>query len=625
MSLKRSASNVLGATVGAVLSLGMSVSAWAAPATTSVGAAQKAISTNPEVQAAWHSFLASQDEQKSARGKYLPSVDFGASAGVEKFEIKDLNQERNYDPTGVNLSITQLIYDGFATSSNVARLGRAKRERYFALLNAAESTALEAMRAYEDVRRYQELNALATKNVERHRDIHSRIKQKVKAGVSRSVDLEQATGRLALAESNLVIEQSNLHDVSSRYQRVVGEWPAPALEPTLYGSTPLPGDVVQALNVAYSEHPALAAATENIAAADEQLRNRRSLYHPRVNLRLRGDYGNDLDRIEGRTTDLRAEALLSYNLFNGGSDKATISQAQSLISVAQENREATCREVRQNLRIAYNDRSRISQQLAFQKVHKDTTEKARAAYLDQFQIGQRTLLDLLDTENEYFEAQRAYVIGSYDYSISSARTLAGMGRIRQAIGVSRADQPTLDSLGGAEEDKGPHCPAQLPEDGPLQAPAAPAPVEPPALDSDGDGVLDINDLCPGTPAGVVVDGAGCAKKQVVTLEGVFFAFDKTALTEPSKVVLNEAARIMKANPTVKVEVAGHTDNVGAAAYNLKLSQGRTDSVVRHLISQGVAAENLRAKGYGLTQPKVSNATKEGRATNRRVEFRILEN
>lgn len=623
MSRKRSASNALSVSAGVVLAFGLSVSAWAGQATTSVAAAQKAISTNPEVQAAWHSFLASEDEQKSARGKYFPSVDLGASAGFERFEIDDLNLDTNYDPAGVNLTVTQLIYDGFATSSNVARLGRVKRERYFTLLNAAESTALEAIRAYEDVRRYQELNALATKNVERHREVFSRIKQKVKAGVSRSVDLEQATGRLALAESNLVIEQSNLHDVSSRYQRVVGEWPAPALEPTRYSSTPLPGNVVQALNLAYSEHPALAAATENIAAANEQLRNRRSLYHPRVNVRLRGDYGNDLDRIEGHTTDLRAEALLNYNLFNGGSDKATISQAQSLVSVAQENREATCREVRQNLRIAFNDRSRIGKQLEFQKVHKDTTEKARTAYLDQFQIGQRTLLDLLDTENEYFQAQRAYVIGSYDYSISAARTLAGMGRIRQAIGVSRADQPTLASLGGAEANKGPHCPAQLPEDGPLKA--AEPPVVPAPVDSDGDGVLDVNDLCPGTPAGVVVDGAGCAKKQVVTLAGVFFAFDKTVLTEPSKVVLNEAARIMKANPAVKVEVAGHTDNVGSAAYNLKLSQGRTDSVVRHLISQGVSPQNLRAKGYGLTQPKVSNATKEGRATNRRVEFRILEN
>lgn len=621
MKLGKSAVRFIGS-ITAVVLLGTGVPAWAAPATTAAAAAQKAISSNPEVQAAWHEYLAAEDGQKAAKGDYLPQVDLGASAGVQRFEIDELNQETDYDPIGVNLTVTQLLYDGFETSSNVARLGREKRQRYFSLLNAAETAALEAVRAYEDVRRYQELVALADRNVQRHREVLSRIKEKVKAGVSRSVDLEQATGRLALAESNLVVEQSNLHDVSSRYQRVVGEWPAANLEPSAHAKATLPADVVAALNTAYAEHPALAAATESIRATEEQLRNRKSLYHPRVNLRLRGDHGDDLDRIEGETTDLRAEVIMSYNLFNGGADKATIDQASDLISVAEDNRETTCREVRQNLRIAFNDRRRIGTQLEYQKVHKDTTDRARTAYLNQFQIGQRTLLDLLDTENEYFEAQRAYVNGSYDHSISAARTLAGMGRLRPAIGITRADLPSLASLGGPDKDKV-FCPAQQPEDGPLEIATAAPPVA--DADGDGDGVKDGDDLCPQTPAGVKVDGAGCAVKETVVLEGVFFAFNKTDLTESSKTVLNNAARIMKANPSLKVEVAGHTDNVGSPEYNIKLSQGRTESVVRHLVSQGVNAANLQAKGYGLTQPKVSNATKEGRATNRRVEFRILAN
>lgn len=621
MIVGKSAARLIRSAATLVL-FGAASQVWAAPATTVGAAAQKAISTNPEVQAAWHEFLAAEKGQKVAKGDYLPQVDLGASAGVQNFEIEDLNQDEDYNPIGVNLTVTQLLYDGFATSSNVARLGHEKRQRYFSLLNAAETAALDAVRAYEDVRRYQELMALADRNVQRHREVLGRIKEKVRAGVARSVDLEQATGRLALAESNLVVEQSNLHDVSSRYQRVVGEWPANNLTPSGHDKTPLPADVVVALKTAYSEHPALAAATESIRATEEQERNRKSLYHPRLNLRLRGDHGEDLDRIEGQTTDLRAEVLMTYNLFNGGADKAAIAQATDLISVAEDNRETACREVRQNLRIAFNDRRRIGTQLDYQRVHKETTDRARVAYLNQFQIGQRTLLDLLDTENEYFQAQRAYVNGSFDHSISSARTLAGMGKLRPAIGITRADLPSLASLGGPDKETV-YCKAQLPEDGPLEVASLPPPVT--DADGDGDGVKDGDDLCPNTPAGVKTDGAGCAVKETVVLEGVFFAFDKTELTEPSKAVLNNAARIMKANPSLKVEVAGHTDSVGSPAYNLKLSQGRTESVVRHLVSQGVAAANLQAKGYGLTQPKVPNTTAEGRAKNRRVEFRILGN
>lgn len=603
---------------------GFSMNAWAA-ATTIAAATQKAISTNPQVEEAYHAFRASADEQSSARGGFLPSVDLGASAGFERHDIRQ-QQTTDYDPVGVNLTVTQLLYDGFATSSNVARLGRARRERYFSLLNAAESTALEAVRAYQDVQRFRELAVLAQRNVDRHSEVLDRIKQRVDAGVSRSVDLEQATGRLALAETNYIIEASNLHDVSSRYQRVVGEWPADNLEPAVYDKVPLPGDVVSALKVAYGEHPALAAAAENIRASKEQVRNRRSRYQPRVDLRLRGEYGDDIDRILGQTTDARAEVLLSYNLFNGGADRAAVSQANNLLLASQDRREATCREVRQNLRIAFNDRDRISHQLGYLRVHKETTEKARGAYFDQFQIGQRTLLDLLDTENEQFQAQRAFINGNYDHDIAAARTLASMGRIRQAIGISRSNDVTLQSLGGKDNDGWDGCPTQLPEE-------APSPVTypteivavAPVVDRDHDGVPDINDLCPDTPAGTPVDSAGCAHRQEVVLHGVNFAYNSTELTGTSREVLDNAARILGDNPGVRVEVAGHTDSIGSDGYNLRLSQGRAGSVVNYLISKGVGTDRLIPKGYGESQPKTSNMLAPGRAINRRTEFRILDN
>lgn len=602
----------LGALIGGLFAGSFAMAAE----TTLVGAAQKAIATNPEVQAAWHTFQASGDEHRSARGGYFPRVDLGASAGFERHEIDDLDRDTDYEPAAVNLTITQMLWDGFSTRSNVERLSLVKRARYFELLSAAETAALEAIRAYEDVRRYQELVALAENNLSRHRETLARIRDRVQAGVSRSVDGEQATGRLALAESNLVVEQSNLHDVSARYQRVVGEWPAPALEPANLGGMKTPVNIVEALNVAFGENPALAAAAEGIRASRQQYENRRSLYQPRVDLRLRGEYGDDIDRIEGDTNDLRAEVLMSYNLFAGGAHKAAIAQADKLILVAEDQLELTCRDVRQTLRIAYNDHVRIGSQLEYLKVHKDTTSKARSAYLDQFQIGQRTLLDLLDTENEYFQAQRAYVNGTYDYSIASARTLAGMGQLRKSIGIARADEPTLDSLGG-KHDSGAMCPAE-----PEVAFVAAIPEK---TDGDRDGVEDLKDLCPDTPAGTPVDAAGCAHKEVVNLKAVNFAFDSTELTEGSKGILDNAARILRANPSVKIEVAGHTDNIGSPEYNIGLSRGRAASVVRYLLSQGVAADRMRSQGYGLTQPKATNETSEGRAVNRRTEMRILEN
>ena len=116
-----------------------------------------------------------------------------------------------------------------------------------------------------------------------------------------------------------------------------------------------------------------------------------------------------------------------------------------------------------------------------------------------------------------------------------------------------------------------------------------------------------------------------AAKATITLEGVNFAFNKADLTAESRPVLDDVATGLKNHPRVKVEIQGHTDSIGADAYNLKLSQRRAESVREYLISDGVSADQLVAKGYGESQPIASNKTDEGRAKNRRVVMYVLAN
>jgi len=103
---------------------------------------------------------------------------------------------------------------------------------------------------------------------------------------------------------------------------------------------------------------------------------------------------------------------------------------------------------------------------------------------------------------------------------------------------------------------------------------------------------------------------------------VFFDFDKAELKNESKPDLERATEFLKDNPSIRVEIAGHTDSVGVDAYNLKLSQQRADAVRQYFIGRGIAKERLEAKGYGETQPIADNTTEEGRARNRRVEMRV---
>lgn len=143
------------------------------------------------------------------------------------------------------------------------------------------------------------------------------------------------------------------------------------------------------------------------------------------------------------------------------------------------------------------------------------------------------------------------------------------------------------------------------------------------IDSDGDGVIDISDKCPDTPAGDRVDTSGCSLPNVMTLKGVTFDNDKASLQASSTTTLDEAVATLKRYPGLKVEVAGHTDNVGNAAHNLDLSQRRAKTVMDYFVSHGVAADRLSAKGYGEAEPVADNGKPAGRALNRRVELRAM--
>jgi outer membrane protein OmpA-like peptidoglycan-associated protein len=146
------------------------------------------------------------------------------------------------------------------------------------------------------------------------------------------------------------------------------------------------------------------------------------------------------------------------------------------------------------------------------------------------------------------------------------------------------------------------------------------------LDSDSDGVYDGLDKCPNTPAGVTVDETGCpTAPEVKTIEvAITFRSGSSDIDPVETAKLQQALQIMKDYPDTRWEVAGHTDSVGSARKNKSLSQRRADSVRTWLMSQGIAADRLVAVGYGEDQPKYNNRTRDGRAMNRRIEFKLIQ-
>jgi len=138
-------------------------------------------------------------------------------------------------------------------------------------------------------------------------------------------------------------------------------------------------------------------------------------------------------------------------------------------------------------------------------------------------------------------------------------------------------------------------------------------------DLDGDGVIDANDQCPGTPRGAKADSRGCW-----VVKGLRFATNSAAIDAQGKKALDEVATVLEHNPKLHVQIDGHTDSTASDAHNQALSDRRAEAARSYLVAKGIEKDRLKARGFGESKPAADNATADGRATNRRTEIEVID-
>ncbi|NYT63863.1 TolC family outer membrane protein [Alcaligenaceae bacterium] len=400
-------------------------------------AVERTVISNPEIRARFQDFQSTLEGQNVQRGALLPEVTAQGWVGREWRGSSSGNDADNWGRSGYSLQLRQLLFDGFSTINNVKQLGFEKLSGYYELLATVDGLAAQASDAYLDVQRYREMERLARDNYGVHQQTLRRIRERQESGVGRGVDLEQANGRLALAQSNLMTESNNLNDVNQRYRRVVGEYPAPTLldSPDVAGYLPKnPTDFTPSLRGS----PAILSKQALVQAAQKGVSSAKGRHAPTLELRA----ATGKDRAQPGTPYRDAQSsnvqlMLSYNLFRGGADQARVRQTAAQAYAARDVRDYTCRNVQQDLSVAWNGIMKLREQLPFLREHEMATSKVRTAYLQQFQIGERSLLDLLDTENELFDSRRALVNAIFDLKKAEYRWLALSHQVLPAVSLSQ--------------------------------------------------------------------------------------------------------------------------------------------------------------------------------------------
>jgi adhesin transport system outer membrane protein len=409
--------------------------------TTISEAVNQTIRSNPDILIDANRKLSIDEAVKQAEGGYYPKIDFNLGYGNEGSKNITTRRRGGHDDSLIRresgLTLSQLIYDGSATSSEVdrqqARLSSATRK----VMGTSEQIGLKAIESYLNVLRRTELLKLAQANLEVHEKTFTQIKIRSEGGIGRKADLDQAQARLSLSQANVAATEANLREANIAYNRVVGSMPDSLVKPEVAEA---PASVDEALNVSLESNPILRSAMADIEAAQAQNRAAESLYKPRLHLELGTNFNNDIDGVHYKNNDAYAMLRMRYNLFNGGSDADKIAETTIQIQEATEVFHRTQRQVEESLRLSWNSMVTAQDRLPKLKATAEAAARTRDGYAQQFNLGQRTLLDLLDSENELYNGRANYLDAQYIDLFSRYRLMADMGKLLGSLGVEPREE-----------------------------------------------------------------------------------------------------------------------------------------------------------------------------------------
>lgn len=401
-----------------------------AQAETLQDAVQHMLQTNPEIKALAYNRLARDQEVTQARAGYLPTLDLSYSAGV-------VDQTNPFDdtttPQSTVLSLRQNVFRGFADQYEVERQKARVNSAAYQLQGSSENIALRTSRVYLNVLRQLELLDLAQENLTAHQRIYDQIKLRSESGIDRGADLDQVMARLALAESDVVVSRANVADAQTDYQFVVGQLPEDLLTPHSVDDV-MPASMEEAQQLALQNFPILKSAKADLQAREAQYLVAKSNYYPKLDIAVDQKWQDEVD-YAGYQQELQATAVARFNIFSGFSNKARITETCYLVKEAREIKNNTHRQIIESIRlswVAYQaTRERITALQNYVKSAGFTAE----AFSKQWNIGRRTMFDVLDIEAELINAKIDLVNAQYDKTYAQYRILSGMGQLVQTLGL----------------------------------------------------------------------------------------------------------------------------------------------------------------------------------------------
>ena len=414
-----------------------------AHATTLYEAIKVALEANPEVGQAIANREAIEFELRQAKGLWLPQLDFEGRAGAQNYESPNLGitggQGGTLPRREANLVLQQLLFDGFNRRGEVEKQASRVDGASNRVYERSEFIGLAIVREFLEIGRLYEVVGFNEANVAYHRKTVGQLKVAGEEGALAVTDNQQAQERVYAAEARLVASRQELNAARIHFNQLVGKpfdsyVPPPPIEGFV------PGTLADAIGAARQYSPLVHVAQADLDSVYALKKQAAAGFYPKVGIEARARVGEDLEGVEGQVTDLRAEFVVRWNLYKGGIDTANWQEQIRRIDEARYALDKAFRDVEEAVRLAWDAREQEQQRLQHLELQLGTTSKLVDAYTEQFKVGERSLLDLLDTQNTRVNSQIEVVTSRYTVLFADYRLLAASGRLLHSLHITPPKQ-----------------------------------------------------------------------------------------------------------------------------------------------------------------------------------------
>ncbi len=397
---------------------------------------QDVVTTNPRVLEKQKAYNAALTEQKEVRGGYFPKVIFTGNVGYKNWRDSETGYTNDNDGYyDTRITISQLLYDFGKTSSLVEARKNYMLAALYAYIGEAEKVSFNTISAWLNVLKYKELQYLAMDNVLTHEKLLASIRKQVEGGKKGRSELERINGRMASAQSRLILRQNDYKKAVYTLHKLLGrfvtteEMVAPGMD-----VKELPGSLKEALDLQRKYNPQLREAFYSIAQKKWEYQNQKKAVLGRLSLEGSASTENEFEESDEYDTEAKIGLRYTHTLFDASRSHKTNTAASRLHEEQQKSYQVR-RTLLNDIQLCWAAHKLLTEQIGILKKNLYFTQRSLASYKKEFVLGRRSLINILDAQNENQYVNEQLVNAIYARELEKYKVLLSEGLLLTKLGL----------------------------------------------------------------------------------------------------------------------------------------------------------------------------------------------